>query len=454
MSEIVVSGTGRCGTGYIAQVLSSAGRPCTHEGVFNRQGWEYAWEQMQLRIANPHWDFHAESSWLAAPFLDKPELEDATVVHLVRHPKDVLDSFLRLMVYTHPTYGPYYKWMAEKIPQIEALERPEDRAAYWYIKLNQMVERRADITHRVEDDPRDLLDKLGIEHYWDKELFNNRKYNARPGYGPSNVMPEDISIPALHTELLRMTERYGYSWADHRPKTVTAKWFDGQEIEIDANAAMLGGAWQLRDDKGTPLCYDAPLVKFFYRQAQDYVDPVVVDVGASSGNFALLAKLHAGMEVHAFEPNPVQFRALKTNVNLHQVGDQIVLYECALSDYDAGGTLMAPIPALHAAVACLADGCPRCRGFDWTQIAIEVHRLDSFGIAPDLLKIDVEGAELMVLRGAEETINLYHPLILMEYTSLNTRQFGYEREEIVEWLKAHGYTQFREVGVEDLWAEP
>lgn len=239
MPEIVVTGTGRCGTGYIAQVLTSAGCPCSHEGVFNRAGWEKAWELMQLRIANPHWEHHAESSWLAAPFIQRPELKDVTVVHLVRHPKDVMDSFLRLMVYTHPTYGPYYQWMAEKLPKLNALDRPEDRAAYWYIKLNQMIEPRADVFHRVEDDPRELLEKLGIETT--NTLFNNKKYNTRPGYGPSNVTLEDISEPILRMQLLQMTERYGYSWEEHVPQTTMAGWFGGREIEIDAQSAALGG---------------------------------------------------------------------------------------------------------------------------------------------------------------------------------------------------------------------
>jgi hypothetical protein len=70
------------------------------------------------------------------------------------------------------------------------------------------------------------------------------------------------------------------------------------------------------------------------------------------------------------------------------------------------------------------------------------------------MKIDVEGAEIEVFYSAEQTIKRHRPGILTEYTSLNTRQCGYEREEIMALLKRWGYTKFRQVGIEDLWCQP
>jgi len=131
------------------------------------------------------------------------------------------------------------------------------------------------------------------------------------------------------------------------------------------------------------------------------------------------------------------------------------LYQIALSDRNGGGALLVPLNAVHAAVACLSEGTPRPRSLVWRKEPVEVRSLDSLQIEhADFIKIDVEGAELLVLRGAEKLIRRCMPGLLVEFTALNTRQFDYEPGEITALLKAWGYTQFKRVGLEDLWAAP
>lgn len=173
-------------------------------------GWRHALNMIRERRRNPAWEWQAESSWLATPFLMERELYAFTVVHLVRHPKLVIESQLRMMLYTHPNYGPYYQWMVQFIPEIENYENARDRAAYWYIKLNEFVEERADIFHLVEDDVRGLLDKLGIQ-WRGVTLFKDTSYNTRPGYGPVEFDINSIDR-RLRQQLLEMSSRYGYQW--------------------------------------------------------------------------------------------------------------------------------------------------------------------------------------------------------------------------------------------------
>lgn len=220
MNKYLITGTGRCGTGYTSKVLSSTGNKCTHEQVFTRQGWDYALEQLQLRAKYPEWGWVGESSWLATPFLDKEELQGMTIVHLVRHPKNMIDSNLRLQLYTHPQYGPYFNWMRQYIPEIDEYKTPEEKGAYWYIKLNQMTEPYATVFHRVEDDVKLLLDKLEID-YKGKQLYDNKKYNSRKGNGPSDINLNKLP-KSLKDELYDMTIRYGYDW-DEAP--TDKKWY-------------------------------------------------------------------------------------------------------------------------------------------------------------------------------------------------------------------------------------
>ena len=56
--RVLITGTGRCGTGWMARALTAAGAPCGHEAAFTARG-------------HGDCDWVAESSWLAAPYLDR-----------------------------------------------------------------------------------------------------------------------------------------------------------------------------------------------------------------------------------------------------------------------------------------------------------------------------------------------------------------------------------------------
>ena len=178
---IVVTGTGRCGTGYVAKLLSSAGVECEHEGLFNRDA---NWEDVDVG----QMDFN-NSSWLLAPFLERLQ-EDTKIVHLVRHPKPTIDSFRRIGFFNPRVWRyhwPYSRFVKDHLPEAFDYTSTRMRAAHFYAKWNRMIEEKAPgaILHRVEDGGEALLDKLGIEH--DGELFDDTMYNHRDGPVHSDV---------------------------------------------------------------------------------------------------------------------------------------------------------------------------------------------------------------------------------------------------------------------------
>jgi hypothetical protein len=206
----LVSGTGRCGTGFIQQVLWSAGVQCTHEGIFRFDGEPAARARLEARLKNEDGVWPAEASWLAAPCLDWPELADTTIVHLVRNPKKVIDSQMRFGIFrdTGNQYYAYLNWKAHWLPKLREIEDTFHRAVYFYVEWNNIVAQHATTFHRVEDDARELLDKLGIDHEG-VELFSNTTFNTRHGDRHSDVdlheLPDDLRVP-----LFEMAERYGY----------------------------------------------------------------------------------------------------------------------------------------------------------------------------------------------------------------------------------------------------
>lgn len=211
---LVVAGTGRCGTKFMSEVLKSAGVHCTHQQFFtasHEQSYMTREGMADKLVAwrTNEWAQNAESSWLAAPFLSLPQMEGLKVVHLVRHPKKVINSLVKCQVFESlKRYGNFYNFAYQYCQGMEFQQTPKERAAYFYVVWNSMIEPWADIRWMVERDARMLLDKLGIEH--DDNIFNNTSYNQRTG--PRVDTKLDDLNPPLRAAVERISERYGYEW--------------------------------------------------------------------------------------------------------------------------------------------------------------------------------------------------------------------------------------------------
>lgn len=134
---------------------------------------------------------------------------------------------------------------------------------------------------------------------------------------------------------------------------------------------------------------------------------VAVDIGAHIGTWTL-PLAGAFKKVYAFEPHPDNYRCLKANT----AGcNNVEARNVALGE-KVGTCDVCDDPMRHgnsgARITVLNEGAP-----------VLVIPLDSLHLpAVDLLKLDVEGAEILVLRGAEETLKRTNPVIVMEVKDL------------------------------------
>ena len=178
---------------------------------------------------------------------------------------------------------------------------------------------------------------------------------------------------------------------------------------------------------------------------------VALDVGANVGLWALPAARLVGSHgsVHAFEPIPGTMQRLRRNISynrleasIHCVGaalcdrnGQITLYEAdAAASYNSGGA-----------------GVLRRPGAD-SPVKVNALRLDTYSKQArldriDFLKVDVEGAELAVFRGASETLSgEAAPAIMFELDSSLSGALGCRAVDVKRFLADRGYQIFAPTG--------
>jgi FkbM family methyltransferase len=173
------------------------------------------------------------------------------------------------------------------------------------------------------------------------------------------------------------------------------------------------------------------------RKLYDLVEPggVAIDIGSNIGEVLLhLAKrVGARGRVIGFEPNPETYEKCAENLALNP-GLPADLHRLALGDQDGEVSFGRPCASNSGGDRVMADG----------TIRVPVSTLDRFVRDAaldrlDLVKIDVEGYELHVLRGARDVLNRFRPVLFVELSDANLRAQGGTAGDLVRWLTQHSY---------------
>lgn len=167
----------------------------------------------------------------------------------------------------------------------------------------------------------------------------------------------------------------------------------------------------------------------------------ILDIGANCGWYALaLAKHCPAARIHAFEPIPHTHEILERNIR-HNGFTNIEAHRLAFSNRESTLEFLYT-PNCSGATSLTKAGQPGDRD-SLEKISCPGTTLDLFctrnELAPQLIKCDVEGAELMVIQGGEKTIVAHKPVILIELLRKWSRQFGYHPNDVLTLLGEHGY---------------
>jgi FkbM family methyltransferase len=178
--------------------------------------------------------------------------------------------------------------------------------------------------------------------------------------------------------------------------------------------------------------YDRQAAKVMARCLQ--ADSVCIDVGCHTGSVLREMLRHAPRgHHHAFEPLPHLARRLAATY-----GRSVTVHEMALSD-EAGIASFQHVVGRPAFSGFLLRG--EVRGEQATQMNVHTARLDDVAASlprVDLVKVDVEGAELRVLRGARETLARHRPVVIFEHGLTAAAMYGDTTNEIHALLTGCG----------------
>jgi FkbM family methyltransferase len=209
------------------------------------------------------------------------------------------------------------------------------------------------------------------------------------------------------------------------------------------------GAWFLI---GNSQVYTALLTSEFETAEINFVQSYLkqgmtaLDLGAHHGLYTLLASKRVGSngKVFAFEPSPRERKQLVRNVRINFCSN------VHIEPYALGKE---PTRENLYVVEGGEDGCnslrPPAVQSETGPVPVEVVTLDAIAsklslTKVDFVKLDVEGAELDVLKGALGLLQtICRPVLLVEVYDVRTKPWGYQAREIVEFLDRLGYRWFQ-----------
>ena len=182
---------------------------------------------------------------------------------------------------------------------------------------------------------------------------------------------------------------------------------------------------------------------------------VFFDVGAHIGYFSMKAAVQVGKSgrVVAFEPNPEILKLLRDNVAANHF-ENVVVEPIACTDRDQTLTLYAA-PLLNTGASSLAkqnaeisaDQAPHAYSVRGRPIDDVVRELGLTRL--DAIKIDVEGAEVLVLRGAINTLQRFHPKLAVEVVPRQLASFETTADDLRNLLDSAGYNLSRPINPEE-----
>lgn len=163
-----------------------------------------------------------------------------------------------------------------------------------------------------------------------------------------------------------------------------------------------------------------------------------IDVGANVGAWTILASGAAGCHTIAFEPTREAFENLKANLNLNGIGELVECHPAALGGKRGKVKFTKKLDTLNHVVVS-----PQMSDVELTEVEVTTLDMELTQREPTLIKIDVEGYELSVISGGEETLGKPSLQAIIIEINEKCKRYGVEPEHIFESITDYGFTACR-----------
>ena len=175
-------------------------------------------------------------------------------------------------------------------------------------------------------------------------------------------------------------------------KKICLEWFKGIYLNIEKGDTGLTGNYYL----GLHEFYDMGFLIHSLKEKDTFLD-----VGSNLGSYSLLASGLCKCSSIAYEPVPITFSKLIQNINIQNFRERIIAKKIALTSIEFSDNKVL-FSTDRGSCNSIVD-----EQYQGDKELVIVSNLDkeTENISPNLLKIDVEGFENMVLRGAENVLN-------------------------------------------------
>jgi FkbM family methyltransferase len=187
---------------------------------------------------------------------------------------------------------------------------------------------------------------------------------------------------------------------------------------------------------------DAGIVGNIYFKLFDYEDSMFlihnlkskdlfIDVGANVGHYSLLAAGICKAEVVAFEPIPATFIKLQKNLKLNNLSQKIKIFNIGIGEENATLNFTKTKNVMNSVAL----------EYEKDVVSVKVKKLDDILVEkiPSFLKIDVEGYEYFVLKGASNILKSKELKYIIIELNFSTLKFGHTNEEIFDFLLSHEF---------------
>jgi FkbM family methyltransferase len=223
---------------------------------------------------------------------------------------------------------------------------------------------------------------------------------------------------------------YNFLYSNLAPKNIELVEVLGQKMYLDLRDSIVAAHIYMEGvhEKGTTY-----LFKNIVNEGM-----VVVDIGAYIGYYTLLAADRVGQEgkVFAFEPCPYSYSLLVKNINVNGYNNVIPVQKAIV---DRPGIADLFLDSENFGGHSLASTHNKKK-----SITVETTSLNEFfknkEYLIDVIKMDVEGAEMAVLKGMNKIIEKNRDLkIITEFDPLAMRRFGFSPKEFLKQLARYGF---------------